>query len=143
MKHRILIEFESDHLPDDFTDQVAGRVYMMPCVKKVECTATLVTALAAPAIERTVDVFYLEHHDPFICGVHGKFSLFALSEIERDIHENPDFQKGSGTYSYSVTRFEGQYGFEGRCELSPGWELCETVYTPIEGINPIQPKGSH
>jgi len=43
MKHRILIEFESDHLPDDFTDQVAGRVYMMPCVKKVECTATLVT----------------------------------------------------------------------------------------------------
>lgn len=26
-KHRILIEFESDKLPDDFTDQVAGRVY--------------------------------------------------------------------------------------------------------------------
>jgi len=42
MKHRILIEFESDNLPDDFTDQVAGRVYMMPCVNKVECTATLV-----------------------------------------------------------------------------------------------------
>ena len=42
MKHRILIEFEADHLPDDFTDQVAGRVYMMPCVKKTECTATLV-----------------------------------------------------------------------------------------------------
>jgi len=42
MKHRILIEFESDHLPDDFTDQVAGRVYMMPCVNKVEFTATLV-----------------------------------------------------------------------------------------------------
>lgn len=42
MKHRILIEFEAEHLPDDFTDQVAGRVYMMPCVKKTECTATLV-----------------------------------------------------------------------------------------------------
>lgn len=41
-KHRILIEFEADKLPDDFTDQVAGRVYMMPCVKKTECTATLV-----------------------------------------------------------------------------------------------------
>jgi hypothetical protein len=40
-KHRILIEFESDKLPDDFTDQVAGRVYGMPCVNKVECTATL------------------------------------------------------------------------------------------------------
>jgi len=48
-KHRVLIEFESDHLPDDFTDQVAGRVYMMPCVNKVECTATLVGDIAKDA----------------------------------------------------------------------------------------------
>jgi len=48
MKHRILIEFEADKLPDDFTDQVAGRVYMMPCVKKVECTATLLNLETVP-----------------------------------------------------------------------------------------------
>ena len=83
----------------------------------------------------TVDVFYLDGHDPFICGVHGKLTVAALSEIELDIQENPDFKKGDGVYSYSVTRFEGQYGFEGRCELSPGWELVEHEFTPIdEGI---------
>jgi hypothetical protein len=94
---------------------------------------TLRTAARSQPVREplTVDVFYLEGHDPFICGVYGKLSLGALSEIESDIQGNPDFQKGDGVYSYSVTRFEGQYGFEGRCELAPGWELCEASYTPL------------
>jgi hypothetical protein len=41
MKHRILIEFESDKLPDDFTDQVAGRVYTINGIHKTECTVML------------------------------------------------------------------------------------------------------
>ena len=42
MKHRILIEFSADTLPDDFLDQIAGRVYGHPAVEKKECTATLI-----------------------------------------------------------------------------------------------------
>lgn len=41
MKHRILIEFTADTMPDDFLDQIAGRVYGHPAVEKKECTATL------------------------------------------------------------------------------------------------------
>lgn len=97
----------------------------------------LAAARTQPAGELTVDVFYLDGHDPFICGVYGKLSLGALSDIELDIQRNPDFKKGDGTYSYSVTRFEGQYGFEGRCELAPGWELYEERFTPIDATNGI------
>lgn len=42
MKHRVLIEFESSKLPEDFTDIVLNRIYMLDCVDKKECTATLV-----------------------------------------------------------------------------------------------------
>lgn len=42
MKHRILIEFSADTLPDDFLDQIAGRVYGHPAVDKKECTAAFV-----------------------------------------------------------------------------------------------------
>jgi hypothetical protein len=41
MKYHILIEFEADALPPDFTDQIAGRVYGMACVKKGEVIATI------------------------------------------------------------------------------------------------------
>ena len=42
MKHRILLEFSADTLPDDFLDQIAGRVYGHPAVDKKECTASFV-----------------------------------------------------------------------------------------------------
>lgn len=42
MKHRILIEFSADTLPDDFLDQIAGRVYGHPAVEKKECIAAFV-----------------------------------------------------------------------------------------------------
>lgn len=42
MKHRILIEFSADTLPNDFLDQIAGRVYGHPAVEKKECTASFV-----------------------------------------------------------------------------------------------------
>lgn len=42
MKHRILIEFSADKLPDDFLDQIAGRVYGHFAVDKKECTASFV-----------------------------------------------------------------------------------------------------
>lgn len=41
-KHRILIEFESDTIPADFTDQIAGRVYSMNGVTKGDVTAQIV-----------------------------------------------------------------------------------------------------
>ena len=87
------------------------------------------------ALPLTVDVCFIDGDDPFICTVHGKITVDALSEIEADIHENPDF--GNGVYSYNVTRFNGQYGFEGRCELPPGWELDEIGYEPIEAAHGI------
>ena len=89
------------------------------------------------ALPLTVDVCFIDGDDPFICTVHGKITVDALSEIEADIHENPDFGKGDGVYSYNVTRFNGQYGFEGRCELPPGWELDEIGYEPIEAAHRI------
>ena len=89
------------------------------------------------ALPLTVDVCFIDGDDPFICTVHGKITVDALSEIEADIHENPDFGKGDGVYSYNVTRFNGQYGFEGRCELPPGWELDEIGYEPIEAAHGI------
>ena len=42
MKHRVLLEFSADTLPDDFLDQIAGRVYGHPAVDKKECTASFV-----------------------------------------------------------------------------------------------------
>ena len=89
------------------------------------------------ALPLTVDVCFIDGDDPFICTVHGKITVDALSEIEADIHENPDFGKGDGVYSYNVTRFNGQYGFEGRCELPPGWELDEIGYEPITAAHGI------
>ena len=41
-KHRVLLEFSADTLPDDFLDQIAGRVYGHPAVDKKECTAAFV-----------------------------------------------------------------------------------------------------
>ena len=96
-----------------------------------DCTAAPKTQWNPEPEPLTVDVVYVEGDDLFICGVHGKITVVALSEIERDIKENPDFLKGDGVYSYSVTRFDGEYGFEGRCELAPCWELCESGYVPI------------
>ena len=107
--------------------------YQQQCLNGLQCLcATPPKTQWNPEPEPlTVDVVYVEGDDLFICGVHGKITIVALSEIERDIKENPDFLKGDGVYSYSVTRFDGEYGFEGRCELAPCWELCESGYVPL------------
>lgn len=80
----------------------------------------------------TIEVFYQEGDAPFICRVSGKFTTYALMEIEKDVCENPDFSKGDGTYRYEATRFPGQYGFEGRCEIAPCWELNEIWFESVD-----------
>ncbi len=79
-----------------------------------------------------IDVFYAEYYDAFICAVYGKCTLQSLESIEKDLNENLDFDKGFGTYKYEARYYLGQYGFEGRCEIAPGWELVEIEYTPLE-----------
>ena len=135
-----------DGEPDDWEWFEEGTNCEHGCIDAVIVRAD---AIAAPqpaqpsepaqpvALPLTVDVCFIDGDDPFICTVHGKITVDALSEIEADIHENPDFGKGDGVYSYNVTRFNGQYGFEGRCELPPGWELDEIGYEPIEAAHGI------
>lgn len=51
MKHYILIEFTANKpLPKDFTDMVAGRVYIMDQVEKKDLTATMLTQEQVEAI---------------------------------------------------------------------------------------------
>lgn len=117
-----------DGEPDDWEWFEEGTNCEHGCIDAVIVRADAITAPqpaqpsepAQPvALPLTVDVCFIDGDDPFICTVHGKITVDALSEIEADIHENPDFGKGDGVYSYNVTRFNGQYGFEGRCELPP------------------------
>lgn len=82
-----------------------------------------------------VSVFHLEGgHDPFIFRCNGKVTAMVLADIDKALRENEGdyFPSGPGTYEFNVTRFDGQYGFEGRCELAPGWEFESAGFEPLE-----------
>jgi len=79
----------------------------------------------------TIHVFHQEGDTPFICEMLGRFTVAVLGDLEQELTENPCFDKGDGIYKFTVDRFEGQYGFEGRCEIAPGWEFEEVGFTPI------------
>jgi hypothetical protein len=54
MKHHILIEFHTTKpLPEDFTDIVAGRIYIMDIVDKRECNATILTPEQVQSLKET------------------------------------------------------------------------------------------
>ena len=78
-----------------------------------------------------IEVFHQAGDPPFICGVNGHVTTAMLNEIEADIDENADdiLCKGDGVYLFEATRFDGQYGDEGRCELAPCWELEMVLFS--------------
>lgn len=80
-----------------------------------------------------VSIFVMEGEDPFICEVNGAVTIEVLQELESQIHSQmPSNElKEDGVYSLTVSRFEGQYGEYGRCELEPYWEW------DVEGFEPI------
>ena len=86
--------------------------------------------LVEPTADRIIEVFYQDGEDPLICAVQGNFTVEVLAEIERDLKANDGdyFAKGDGTYRFECSHFPGQYGFEGRCEIAPGWELDELSF---------------
>ena len=71
--------------------------------------------------------------DPFICHVNGKATINALSEIEKQASEDRGdvFAQGDGYYQFNATYEKGQYGFEGRCEFPPYWELSSMAFEPF------------
>lgn len=71
--------------------------------------------------------------DTFFYGVSGKLTMEALTEIDaslRDADSGSLFDKGAGEYLLGASYFQGQYGFEGRCEIEPGWELWVESFVP-------------
>jgi hypothetical protein len=82
----------------------------------------------------TVSVCHLsDGDDPFVFECHGRVTASALASIDKALLENRDthFPDGPGDYEFSLTWYKGQYGFEGRCELAPGWEFEQTGFKPM------------
>lgn len=70
-----------------------------------------------------VQVFFLDGHEPFICGVCGQVTTEHVREIEQEICESGLFTAGSGDYLFECRHVPGQYGEFGMCEFAPGWEV--------------------
>jgi hypothetical protein len=94
-----------------------------------DCQERLVmpSSLRIPLLE----VYHQAGDPPFICGVNGHVTTWMLDEIEKDLDDNTDDMlcKGDGVYLFEATRFDGQYGEEGRCEIAPGWELDLVLFS--------------
>lgn len=84
MKHRILLEFSADTLPDDFLDQIAGRVYGHPAVEKKECTAAFVGDVLKDAerYQWLRDSKIEDDQQEWICA--AVFDIGGVSEIDGD-----------------------------------------------------------
>ena len=83
----------------------------------------------------TIMIFFHQDGDePFIWQINGKITVNALIEIERDACEYSEtlFDKGTGSYKFSVAREDGQYGPEGQCEFPPYWDLSFIEFEPYE-----------
>jgi len=73
--------------------------------------------------------------DTFIYGVSGHLTMEALTAIDaaiRDEDAEALFDKGPGSYILNASYFKGQYGFEGRCEIKPGWELTVESFAHLD-----------
>lgn len=80
-----------------------------------------------------VSLFVMEGEDPLICAVSGPATIAILQDLESQIHSQMPSRelKEDGTYDLTVSRFEGQYGEYGRCELEPYWEWDVERFEPI------------
>lgn len=86
-------------------------------------------------VPQTVTVLYLgEGYEPFVCECNGKFTAEVLADIDEALlaNEGDYFPSGPGTYKFDVTRFKGQYGEYGRCELAPGWEFDQAGFSSLD-----------
>lgn len=83
-----------------------------------------------------VEVFYLEDHEPLICGIHGLYSSQMVESIEKDLAEEPwqFFEKGQGTYVYEAVWIEAQVGELGRVELPGYYDLSLVGFQRAEDL---------
>jgi hypothetical protein len=82
----------------------------------------------------TVTVCHLgDGDDPFVFQCNGRVTKEVLADIDKELQDNRDtlFPDGPGDYEYSVSRYHGQYGEYGRCELAPGWEFDQIGFKPL------------
>ena len=89
---------------------------------------------AAGQGELRVKVCYLEEgQPPFVFWVHGKATADAIGSMNADLEANRDdiLRSGYGDYEITGSYYPGQYGFEGRCELAPGWEFNQVGFEPL------------
>lgn len=87
----------------------------------------------ALTVSLRLKVCLLDGHDPFVFWSHGMATAYVLSKIDAELTANLDeiFKDGQGDYEFTATHFDGQYGFEGRCELAPGWEFEQTGFVSL------------
>lgn len=78
-----------------------------------------------------VEVIFLQGDEPFICAVYGRCTTYCLAEIELEMKSMLEDFIDDGEYEITCSYFKGQYDEYGRCELSPGWELSITGFTPL------------
>lgn len=113
---RSVREFEIDDVVEDVRNLVAGPRWPSQ-------TMTL-----------RIEVYFMPGDTPIIVAACGKISGSVMEDIEADLRANADdlFRQGAGDYLYEASYFPGQYGFEGRCELPPCWELDEIGFRAAE-----------
>ena len=111
-----------------------------------EAKSTALYATPQPVIALAVSVkpglivkisYALDWWETFIYEVNGRITTQRLAEIQAQALENEAdiFTKGYGDYTFNMTYFTGQYSFEGRCELAPGWE-----FEDVEFVATTQPE---
>lgn len=115
------------------------QLYMMCRFADFVLSSTPATSGEATAAPLKVSVLHLgEGDDPFVFQCSGRITAGVLADIDKDLQENRAdyFPDGPGTYEFNVTYFDGQYGFEGRCELVPGWVFESTGFEPLDDAAP-------
>lgn len=79
--------------------------------------------------------------DPLITAINGRAPLHSLNEIEEGLAANGEdyLQLGEGLYIFEASYSAGQFGFEGRCEIAPDWELSCISFTKAEDVLEVHP----
>lgn len=71
---------------------------------------------------------------PFICEVHGKFTIGDLEQIEKQFIEEPpnEWEYNTITITYECFWEESQYDELGQCEILGYWSLEEVLKIVVE-----------
>ncbi len=135
----VLPKEKSDWLQESSYCAGAKAGYNLGLLENQEALAALLASPAgepaAPATDALrLKVCLLDGHEPFVFWIHGMATAYVLSKIDAELTANIDdiFKDGQGDYEFTATHFDGQYGFEGRCELAPGWEFEQTGFTSLD-----------